>query len=93
MEKSIEELATLFMDLQNLLQVQQIQLNTIETHVDTTAQQIEEGGTEIKRAISIRKKSRKKLWCIVVLVLILVLGVGIVGYLQACTWFRINCPK
>ncbi|KAJ3355528.1 Plasma membrane t-SNARE, secretory vesicle fusion [Kappamyces sp. JEL0680] len=91
MEASIEELATLFMDLQVLLETQQNQIDTIETQVEYTAEHIEEGGREIKRAISIRKSSRKKMWYIVAAVVILILILAAIAYIQRCQWFGVQC--
>lgn len=92
-EASIEELATLFMDLQVLLETQQNQIDVIETQVEYTAQHVEDGGLEIKRAISIRKSSRKKMWYIVVGVLVLILILVAICYLMRCQWFGADCKK
>ncbi|KAJ2999242.1 Plasma membrane t-SNARE, secretory vesicle fusion [Globomyces sp. JEL0801] len=85
LEQSIEELATLFMDMQNLLQQQQEVINVIDTQVENTAAHIEDGGAEIKRAISIRKSSRKKLWYISAFILVLLAIIAVYLYMQRCS--------
>ncbi|KAJ3325483.1 Plasma membrane t-SNARE, secretory vesicle fusion [Boothiomyces sp. JEL0866] len=82
LEASIEELATLFMDMQMLLNQQQDTINVIDTQIEDTVRHIEEGGTEITKAVSIRKASRKKMWYITGLILVLLLIVAGVIYFQ-----------
>ncbi|KAJ3252277.1 Plasma membrane t-SNARE, secretory vesicle fusion [Boothiomyces macroporosus] len=84
LEASIEELATLFMDMQMLLNQQQDTINVIDTQIEDTVRHIEEGGTEITKAVSIRKASRKKMWYITGLILLLLLIVAGVIYFQRC---------
>ncbi|KAI8913404.1 t-SNARE [Gorgonomyces haynaldii] len=81
-EQSVEQLATLFQDMQVLLEQQQEQINIVETHVEESTRYMEEGGKEISTAIQIRQSSRKKLWWILAIVLVILVGIGIYLYLN-----------
>jgi t-SNARE complex subunit (syntaxin) len=50
--------------------------------VDDIALNIIRGDQEVKRAVEIRKKSRKKLWLITGLILLILIIVAVVLYFQ-----------
>jgi t-SNARE complex subunit (syntaxin) len=50
--------------------------------VDDIAMNIIRGDEQVKKAIHIRKSSRKKLWIITAIILILLIVVGLVLYFQ-----------
>ncbi|KAI8127881.1 Syntaxin-4 [Lucilia cuprina] len=60
LEKSIEEVHTLFLRLQNLVVHQSVIMQRIEKHFDDARNYVEEGTKEIKEAEIIQKKTQKK---------------------------------
>ena len=51
---------------------------------------VEDDGNEIKRAKSIRKASRKKMWYIFGFILFLVIVLGIICYIMRCQFFSVH---
>ncbi|KAI8817545.1 t-SNARE [Fimicolochytrium jonesii] len=80
-EQSVTELFTLFQEMQALLEQQQETIDVIETQVDDTHVNIEDGNKEMTQAIVHRKASRKKAWWICICVLILIVILVIVLYI------------
>ncbi|ORY69348.1 t-SNARE [Neocallimastix californiae] len=70
--QSINELCDLFQDMNNMLITQNETINVIEENVDTAEYNVEEASKELTRAIEIRKKSRKKLWIITGIILVVI---------------------
>ncbi|KAI8921197.1 t-SNARE [Powellomyces hirtus] len=81
-EQSINELFTLFQEMQGMLEQQQETIDAIETHVEDTHVYIEEGNKEMTQAIVHRKSSRKKAWWILACVIILLIIIAVVVYIQ-----------
>lgn len=53
-EQSVEQLATLFQDMQMLLEIQQEKINVIEAHVDSAYVAMADGSKEMTTAIQHR---------------------------------------
>ncbi|KAI8913403.1 t-SNARE [Gorgonomyces haynaldii] len=79
-EESVEQLALLFQDMQELLNTQEQQINVINTQVDDVVVQLEQGGKEIQKATQIRENTRKNMRYLVVGGVILVLIIALVVY-------------
>lgn len=86
LEESLNELAQLFQDFAILVQVQQGSLDLIEQHVDNAAKDIEKGTNELGKALDHQKSSRKKMFCILGLVFVL-LGILLVVILVPLSKF------
>jgi len=71
--QSINELCDLFQDMNNMLITQNETINIIEENVDNAEYNVEEASKELTKAIEIRKSSRKKLWIITCIVLVVLL--------------------
>ncbi|TPX57188.1 hypothetical protein SpCBS45565_g08262 [Spizellomyces sp. 'palustris'] len=80
-EQSINELFTLFQEMQAMLEQQQETINAIETHVENTHVYIEDGNKEMTQAIVHRKSSRKTAWWICACVLVLLIIIAVVVYI------------
>lgn len=81
-EKSVTELYDLFIEMQQMLEVQQEQINFVESNVETAVGDIEQGNKEMQKAIKHRKSSRKISWiiCICVTIVIVVAVILIYNY-------------
>ncbi|KAJ6238293.1 syntaxin-1a [Anaeramoeba flamelloides] len=64
LEKSINELHQMFVDLALLVHVQGEMIDKIETNVVESKDYIHEGVEQVKKAIRYQKKSRKKMCCL-----------------------------
>ncbi|KAI9139248.1 t-SNARE [Paraphysoderma sedebokerense] len=76
-EKTILELNELFLNMQNLIEEQSIQINNIEEYVDNTVVNVEKADTEIKQAIEHRKGAIRKSWwlcgcCLILLIIVFI---------------------
>ena len=61
-------------------------------NVDQTRYHVEDGGNEIKQAIEIRRSSRRKMWIIGIIILVLLGILALVMWIQRCQFFRVDCP-
>ncbi|KAJ3183051.1 Plasma membrane t-SNARE, secretory vesicle fusion [Geranomyces variabilis] len=66
-EKSITELFDLFQEMQELLDTQQIQINTIGEHVEEADRNIGAASQQMTKAIRSAKSSRKMKWALTLL--------------------------
>jgi syntaxin 1B/2/3 len=64
LEESIEELFTLYQDMELLIATQQETFDVIEANVGTTETQLEAGSKEISKAITYRLSARRRAWWI-----------------------------
>ncbi|RKO83986.1 t-SNARE, partial [Blyttiomyces helicus] len=73
-EQSVEQLFNLFQEMQALLDAQQQTIDTIDSHVENTFENVQEGSKELSSAIVSAKSSRKTArWiCLCVLVLLII---------------------
>ncbi|CAO3633074.1 unnamed protein product [Mucor fragilis] len=62
-EKTIVELHQLFMDMQMMVEQQGEVLNTVEQNADETVVNLNEGNSQLTRAIALAKSTRAKKWC------------------------------
>ncbi|XP_075032572.1 syntaxin-2 isoform X1 [Mixophyes fleayi] len=70
LESSIRELHDMFMDIAMLVETQGEMINNIEKNVENAADYIEHAKEETKKAVKYQSKSRRKIWSIVILVLV-----------------------
>ncbi|KAJ5072089.1 syntaxin-121 [Anaeramoeba ignava] len=77
LEKSINEIQQLFIDMSNLVQLQGEHLNTIEDNVFKSVDYVEKGVEELQQARVYQKKSRRKLCCIICLVLTIMIALSL----------------
>jgi len=85
LEASVAEVHQMFLDLALLTEQQGELLDQIETQVKAASDYIEEGNSELTKAIEIQKSIRQKQCCIIVIVLVIIAIVvgAIVGTQQA----------
>lgn len=77
LEKSIMELRDLFLEIATLVETQGELVNRIETHVAAAKEAVDKGGAEVTQAMAYRSKARiKKLICLAILVIILIIILG-----------------
>jgi len=69
--QSINELCDLFQDMNNMLMTQNETINIIEDNINQAEYCVEDASKQLTEAIKIRKSSRKKLWIITIIILIL----------------------
>ncbi|KAJ2901464.1 hypothetical protein GGI21_004686 [Coemansia aciculifera] len=81
-EKTINELAQLFVEVSDMVNQQQEMIDSIDTAVEAAYTNVAAANTEVKSAIVYRKKSRKKMWCIVIFLIIIIIVVGLVLYFK-----------
>ncbi|VDO22200.1 unnamed protein product [Haemonchus placei] len=78
LEKSIQEMQEIFIDLQNLTEVQGDIVDNIERNVDTTKVHVEEGARNVKVGLEYKKSAtRKKIMvalCVVILILLIIVA-------------------
>ncbi|KAJ3147778.1 Plasma membrane t-SNARE, secretory vesicle fusion [Geranomyces variabilis] len=77
-EKSITELFELFQEMQELLDTQQIQINTIGEHVDEADKNIGLASQQMTKAIRSAKSSRKMKWLCLFITVVIVLVIVMV---------------
>jgi syntaxin 1B/2/3 len=87
-EESLVKITNLFNDLQALLVSQQETVDRIEVSSGFSRYQIEDGGDEIRRAITRKKLSRVKIWIFCIVILFLLLITGLVLYFERCKVFK-----
>ncbi|KAJ3317316.1 Plasma membrane t-SNARE, secretory vesicle fusion, partial [Gonapodya sp. JEL0774] len=94
LESSIGELAQAFQDLQVLLASQDEQLTHVEERIDVAVEDIKEGAQEVVQAKEIRKSTRRKMWYLLICIIILIIVGGLVAWNQICGGFRTtSCGK
>ncbi|KAJ1926282.1 hypothetical protein IWQ60_003938 [Tieghemiomyces parasiticus] len=76
-EKKALELNALFVRLNEIVNAQQEVIDTVEIQVNETVKETEAANVQVTKAIEIRKSSRKKLWIISIIVLLVLIGIGI----------------
>jgi len=70
--QSINELCDLFQDMNNMLVTQNEAINIIEDNMEMAEYEVEEASKELTKAVEIRKSSRKKLWIITCIILVII---------------------
>ena len=85
LEASVAEVHQMFLDLALLTEQQGELLDQIETQVKAASDYIEEGNTDLTKAIEIQKSIRQKQCCIIVIVLVIIAVVvgAVVGVQQS----------
>ena len=78
LEKSVEELAQLFIDMQDMVNQQGEQIVTITQHVEESQEATEKATKELKDAVVKQKKSRRLKWILFCCCFWLLVIVGIV---------------
>ncbi|ORX68633.1 t-SNARE [Linderina pennispora] len=79
-EQTINELAQMFSEVSEMVNRQQEMIDNIESAVEDTHVHVETARQEVDKAIVFRKKSRKRLWCILALVVILIIIIVLIVY-------------
>ncbi|KAJ3021735.1 Plasma membrane t-SNARE, secretory vesicle fusion [Thoreauomyces humboldtii] len=87
-EQSINELLALFQDMQMLLDTQQVQVDTIQHHIEDTDTNTKLGSAQMSKAIRSAKSSRKMKWIltciiffvIVIIVLVILIKLGVFSH-------------
>ncbi|KAJ1942750.1 hypothetical protein GGF37_002972 [Kickxella alabastrina] len=74
---TIELLNRMFVDMEELVAQQQDVLNNIEQAVDNTDEYVTQGATEVKRATRLSMKIRKKKWCLLFLLVLVVTAIAL----------------
>lgn len=82
LNQSVEELAQLFTDFSVLVENQNYMVEQVERHVDTAANNLEQGDQEVAQAIVHRKSQLKCLWILCIIVLLLIGGLCIYIYIN-----------
>ncbi|KAJ2855228.1 hypothetical protein FB639_006256 [Coemansia asiatica] len=79
-ERTISELAEVFVEVNDMVNRQQDMIDNIESAVEATHGNVDMGNTETKKAIVNRIKARKKLWIILLLSIILIVVIVVIIY-------------
>lgn len=82
LEKSVEELAQLFLDMQDMVNSQGEQVVTITQHVEESREATQKASKELKDAVVKQKKRRRLKWIIACCCVLLLLIVGIVVFVE-----------
>jgi t-SNARE complex subunit (syntaxin) len=78
LEKSILELHQLFLDMAVLVDAQGDMINQIENYVQSAADHTNKGVEEMKKAVKLQKASRRKLFCILCMIIGIIIIISIV---------------
>ncbi|KAI3630948.1 hypothetical protein MIR68_011031 [Amoeboaphelidium protococcarum] len=82
-EKSVLELHQMFLDMAVLVDAQGEMINQIETYVASAAEHTNKGVEEMKKAVKMQKKSRKKMcfimFCLLMLIVIVIIVTKVTG--------------
>jgi t-SNARE complex subunit (syntaxin) len=81
-EQSIEELLYTFQDMQTMLVTQNEAIISIEDTVDQAEHAVQQGSDEMVKAIKTRKGSRKVLWIITAIIVVLLILLGSYIYIN-----------
>ncbi|KAJ3351158.1 Plasma membrane t-SNARE, secretory vesicle fusion [Allomyces javanicus] len=76
-ERTVEELAQLFLDLNTLIEQQDYTITQITEHVEETVVELEKGEKEIEKAVEIRKNSIKWSWYLCACVIVIIVAVAV----------------
>lgn len=76
LENSIRELHDMFMDMAMLVESQGEMIDRIEFHVSGALEYVEEAVKDTKKAMEYQRKARRKQFCIIICVLILLIFLG-----------------
>ncbi|KAJ1969425.1 hypothetical protein IWQ62_000631 [Dispira parvispora] len=74
-EKKVLELNALFIRLNEMLNAQQEVMDNIDVHVDETLADTTAANQQVEEAITIRKRTRKKLWIVAIIVLLIIIAI------------------
>ncbi|KAI8325582.1 t-SNARE, partial [Martensiomyces pterosporus] len=77
-EKTIGELAEMFVEVSDMVNRQQEMIDNIESAVEETQGNVETAHKEVKNAIVYRLKARKKIWIILLLLIIIIVIIVVV---------------
>ncbi|CAG8573091.1 17062_t:CDS:2, partial [Acaulospora colombiana] len=83
-ERTIEELANLFQEMQLMVEAQDVPIATIEEHADQVNHDMEQANVHMEKAYESAKGARRKKWyCFFILIIILIVAaVGLYIYLK-----------
>lgn len=84
LEKSVEELHQMFMDMAVLVEAQGEMLDNVEAQVIMAKDYMQQGNKELKKALKARKQTRRRMCCFmicIIVLLVIVLGpvLGVLG--------------
>ncbi|KAJ2804047.1 hypothetical protein H4S07_004318, partial [Coemansia furcata] len=79
-DKTIGELAQMFVEVSEMVNRQQEVIDSIDTAVEETHMDMENGRKEVNTAIVLRIKARKKLWIILFVSIIIIVVIIIIVY-------------
>jgi len=84
-EQSIQELHQLFLDMAILVEAQGELIDQIESNVAQSVAYTKEGVDQLRKANKLQKKSRKKMYCIIILICIIFIALGGIGAIIGAT--------
>ncbi|KAJ1969424.1 hypothetical protein IWQ62_000630 [Dispira parvispora] len=79
-EKKALELNALFIQLNEIVNTQQEVIDKIEVQVNDTVADTMAANEQVEKAVSIRKRTRKKLWILTAVVIILLIAIALILY-------------
>jgi syntaxin 1B/2/3 len=82
-ERSVVQLVGLMEEMQFMLDQQQEILDQVDIHIDNAAANMQQGSTQVSKAIKSRLSARKRAWCLCVFTIILLIVAGILIYFYA----------
>ncbi|KAJ1980682.1 hypothetical protein H4R34_002360, partial [Dimargaris verticillata] len=75
--KKALELNALFIRLNEIVNAQQETIDNIEVGVNNTVADTRVANEQVDTAIKIRRRTRKKLWCLLVLIILIIIAVAL----------------
>ncbi|OMH79865.1 Syntaxin-like protein psy1 [Zancudomyces culisetae] len=82
LERTIVELSEMFNEINMMVEKQQEMIDVVEAAAEETNANTQYAAVEVDKAIVSRRSSRKKLWCLFIFFLIVLIVLGIVLYFQ-----------
>ncbi|KAJ2374079.1 hypothetical protein H4S02_008654, partial [Coemansia sp. RSA 2611] len=79
-DKTISELAQMFVEVSEMVNRQQEVIDSIDTAVEETHVHVDSGRKEVNTAIVLRIKARKKLWIILAISIIIIVIIVVIIY-------------
>jgi len=76
--QSIVQVNQLFLDLQKMVDQQGETLDRIEDNVNSAAVQLEQGNTQLEKAVDSARAARRKRWCLFILFMIILIVIIVV---------------
>ncbi|ORZ35197.1 t-SNARE [Catenaria anguillulae PL171] len=76
-ERMVEELAQLFLDLNTLIEQQDYTINQVAEYVEEAVVNIEQGEKQVEEAVEIRKNTIKWSWYVCICLIITLIGVAV----------------